>query len=413
MRLLAGLALAALAPAAAAAGAQQPPPRLPVPLSRAQAVDAALARGARLGVARADTAAAFAGLLTARALPNPVLASSYSKATPQYHVALELPFDLPGLRQARIGSAEAARRAAQLRFAYERAAVALDADTTYTRALAALARARLSRRNAADADSLLRIAVARRDAGDASDLDVELATVNAGQQANAAAGDSLAAIATLLDLQAIIGLAGDGGVAVVPSDSLVPPAPDTLAQLATTAGATLPVAAAEASLASAQLAARLQRRALFGTPALSAGFETGDPSGAESGILPTVGISLPLPLLDRNRGAILQAEADRERARAELALARLEGQARIARTTRERATALARVERDQRLVASANRVAAMSLTAYREGESSLPNVIEAQRNARDVLVQYVDDVATAWIATATLRVYSLTTGSSR
>jgi outer membrane protein TolC len=54
----------------------------------------------------------------------------------------------------------------------------------------------------------------------------------------------------------------------------------------------------------------------------------------------------------------------------------------------------------------------MSLTAYREGESSLPNVLEAQRNARDVLGQYIDDVAQAWIASASLRVFTLTVQSS-
>ena len=54
------------------------------------------------------------------------------------------------------------------------------------------------------------------------------------------------------------------------------------------------------------------------------------------------------------------------------------------------------------------RVAAMSLAAYREGASSLPNVLEAQRNAREILAQYVDDLASAWIATAALRVVTLT-----
>jgi outer membrane protein TolC len=49
----------------------------------------------------------------------------------------------------------------------------------------------------------------------------------------------------------------------------------------------------------------------------------------------------------------------------------------------------------------------MSLTAYREGAASLPNVLEAQRNARDVLAQYIQDLANAWIATAELRVLAL------
>jgi cobalt-zinc-cadmium efflux system outer membrane protein len=377
------------------------------PLTRAQAIQQALTRGARLGVTRADTAVAFGQLLTARTLPNPTLSASYSKAIPRYHVTADLPLDFTWLRGTRVGSAQAARQAAQYRFQFERAAVALDADTLYTQALAAFERARLSARNAQDADSLRRMAIARRDAGDASDLDVELATVNAGQQANAAAADSLTLVSALLDLQAAIGLADDQ-VTIAPVDSLTAPPMDS-APVPT--GASLSVAAAEAALISAQLAARVQRRSVLGVPSLTFGFESGDPTGAEPGILPTVGIALPLPLLNQNRGPVVQAEAERERARAELELARLESSVQVARTRRERAVALARIERDRRLVASANRVAAMSLRAYHEGASSLPSVLEAQRNAREILAQYVDDLSRAWIATATLRVLTLTPAS--
>jgi hypothetical protein len=49
----------------------------------------------------------------------------------------------------------------------------------------------------------------------------------------------------------------------------------------------------------------------------------------------------------------------------------------------------------------------MALVAYRDGASSLPNVLEAQRNAREVLGQYVDDLAAAWIATSELRLFTL------
>jgi cobalt-zinc-cadmium efflux system outer membrane protein len=269
------------------------------------------------------------------------------------------------------------------------------------------------------------MAVARRDAGDASDLDVALATVSAGQQENVAAADSLTYVSVLLDLQTVIGLVADR-VVVVPTDSLTTPPTDFLipasdslappdarvARADSGAGPDgappLSLAAAQASYESALLAARLQRRSVFGSPSLMFGFETHDPTGGETGILPTFGLSMPIPILDRNRGPIAQADAQRERARAELTLARLEGQARIARARRELAIALAKVERDRLLVASAGRVATMSLTAYREGASSLPNVLEAQRNARDVLAQYVDDLAAAWVATAALRVFTLT-----
>ncbi|MFN2604176.1 MAG: TolC family protein [Gemmatimonadaceae bacterium] len=382
------------------AGAQQV-------VSRSDAIAAALSRGARLALARADTAAARAQLATAGAFTNPSLAATYTKSVPQYHVTLDLPIDFPGVRGTRVASAKASLLAAQYRFRFERAAIILDADTTYTRAQAALAHARLSRRNAADADSLLRMAVARRDAGDASELDVQLALVNAGQQENIAVGDSVTAILSLDDLRTVMGIAANAGALVI-ADSLAAPLPDSA--LAFT-GNTLPVAAASAALTAAELDVRLQRRSVLGSPSVVAGFDTHDPSGAEPGILPTFGLSIPLPLLNRNRGPIAVAEAERTRARAELDLARLESAAQIARALRERNAALSRVARDERLVSSANRVAAMSLTAYRAGASSLPNVFEAQRNARDVLSQYIDDTAAALIANSTLRLMTLNTGS--
>jgi cobalt-zinc-cadmium efflux system outer membrane protein len=348
-------------------------------------------------------------LIAARALPNPTLAASYTKDQPPYHASLEFPIDFPWLRGPRVGSATAARTAAQYHFAFQRAAVALDADTTYTRALAAREHARLSRRNAQDADSLRRMAAVRRDAGDASDLDVELATVNAGQQANVAAADSLSYVSALLDLQSIMGLVTTQPE-IQPSDSLgTPPADDGAAVVPI--ASTLEVVAAQQMLTSTRLGATLQRRSVWSSLNLIGGFDWGDPTNP--GLLPVIGVSLPVPLFSRARGPILQAEAELQRARAELALAQAEGTARIARSRRERDIAMAKIGRDRVLLSSATRVVAMSLTAYREGQSSLPNVLEAQRNARDILAQYVDDLAAAWIATAALRVYTLTPASAR
>lgn len=138
---------------------------------------------------------------------------------------------------------------------------------------------------------------------------------------------------------------------------------------------------------------------------VSFGFETGDPD--QRGLLPTFGVGIGLPLFDRNRGAIAQANAERSRALAEATLARVDARNQIARATRQREIALAQVARDRSLVASANRVTAMALTAYREGASTLANILEAQRSAREVLARYVDDLANAWIATAELRVLAL------
>src|SRR6266704_2358939 len=191
-------------------------------VTRADAVAAALARGARAALGRADTTAALGGVRAARAFPNPTFSGSYTKDTPNYHALGDLPLDLPWLRSPRIGAAEATRDAARYRFAFERAAIRFDVDTTYSRSLAAALHARLSRRTAADADSLLKVAELRRDVGDVSELDVRLAAVNAGQLENVAADDSLAALAALLLLQLQMGLRADTP-SIRLADSLVAP----------------------------------------------------------------------------------------------------------------------------------------------------------------------------------------------
>jgi cobalt-zinc-cadmium efflux system outer membrane protein len=401
-------------------------------VTRAEAQRIALAGGARLALARADSAAARARLLTARALPNPSLAASYSKSTPQKHVSLEIPFDTPWSRGPRVRAAAALSRAARLRMLSERAAALVEVDTTYTQALADDARFRLSRQSARDADSLRLMTQSRRDAGDASDLDVDLATVTAGQQWNVASTDSLTYMSTILTLQTLMGLSADS-TPIVLADSLRLDVADTVlvAGVATVTGVGAPpldrnaaltttgittsaatpnVVAAEASLRAAELAVARERRSVFSLPALSVGVEFGDPS--EPGLLPTVGVVLPLPLLSRNQGPIAEASAERARALAELSVARLEARQRLVEALREREALRVRVARDTDLVARAQRVASRSLTAYREGASALPAVLESRRSAREVLAQYIDDLAALLKVNAELRALTQTVPSA-
>jgi cobalt-zinc-cadmium efflux system outer membrane protein len=419
-----------------------------IPVTRAEAERRALAAGPRVALARADTAAARAALLTARALPNPSLSGQYTGAPPQRHLTVDIPFDAPWVRGPRVGAAAAARRAAQLRFLSERAAALLEVDTTYTRALAAQARFRLSRQTARDADSLRKMTESRRAAGDASDLDVDLATVTAGQQANVAASDSLTYMSTALTVQTLMGLPADS-VAIVLVDSLRlgRPATDTLLRQADSAqaaagaglaiaptpggaapnnpaaagattgpsvqgpsGVTPSVAAAEANLRATELAIGRERRSVFGVTAFQLGVEWHDPTTdpVDNEKLLVFGLSLPLPLFNQNQGAIAQATAERDRARAELAAARLTARQRLVEALHELPSLRARVARDQELVVRAERVAAKSLTAYREGASALPAVLEARRTAREVLGQYIDDLSALITLQAELRVLTQT-----
>jgi cobalt-zinc-cadmium efflux system outer membrane protein len=374
------------------------------PVSRVDAVAAALARGARGAFARADTQAAAGLLHGARLYPNPSLSATYTKDTPHYHLIADVPLDLPWLRSARVGAAAAGRDAARFRFDFEWAAIRYDVDTAYTHALAALAHAGLSRRTAQAADSLLAMARLRRSVGDVSELDVRLAEVNAGQMANAAADDSLASVATVLAVQLAMGLTADS-LTIALADSLMPPA-DTAIPAAP--GEPLRVAAAQAQLRSEERSVSLAHRNAFPAPSFQVGVEFGDPG--QTGSLPTFGLALPIPLFHRNGGEVAQAQAARARAQAELDLARREQSAELQSAQRVFAVARTRLARDRTLLAGADQVAAMSLQAYREGAVPLANVLEAQRLAREALGRYVDDVAAAHDAADLLRL--LTTVSA-
>lgn len=404
-------------------------------VTRADAERAALAAGARVALARADSAVARAQLITARAMPNPTFGITRSGAVPKRHVNVDIPFDPPWAKGPRVASANAAVRAARLRLLSERAAALLGVDTTYTRALAAEARLRLARQTARDADSLRKMTVARRDAGDASDLDVDLATVTAGQQANVAAVDVLTYMSAVLTVQTLMGIPADS-IVIVLADSLrlapsateemlrsidstadvifPPPAVVTspvmvssqtsTSLLPPTTGATPSVAAAEASLQAAELAVRAERRNRIPFPTLIFGVEWDDPAeDPPNRKMPLIGFSFPVPIFNRNQGPIAMAEAERARALATLTATRLEARQRLMEGLRVRESLRTRVARDQALVVRAERVAARSLTAYREGASALPAVLEARRTAREVLGQYIDDLAALLVIQAELR----------
>ena len=220
-----------------------------------------------------------------------------------------------------------------------------------------------------------------------------------------AATASLAALDGLLTVQLAIGLPAETATITL-ADSLVPPsdsAPDP-------AGELLRVAAAVATLRSEDRNLALAHRSVLPAPSLQVGVERGDPAEPAQGVLPTVGLALALPLFNRNGGEIGQARAARDRAQANLDVTRRESAADVARARRSFAAALARLERDRRLLASADRVAAMSLQAYAEGAIPLANVLEAQRNAREALGRYIDDIAAANDAAGVVRLVTASSG---
>jgi cobalt-zinc-cadmium efflux system outer membrane protein len=366
-----------------------------------QAIAAALA-SPRLTLARADSAAARAQVRVARAFPNPALLYDYTTDPPHNHLIPEQPLEYPWVRAARIRAASTGASAADYLLAAERAAIRHDVEVSYTQAAAAHEIAGLSRRNVAGTDELVRVATARRRAGDAAELDVLLAGVTAQQARNTYLTDSLTEITSLLDLQALMGLPAERlEIALADSLDMLPaPAPGPAVGLGEAGFPAVPsrLAAARAEVASQQATLTEARRNRLPAPAIRAGAEWGAPD--EKGLLPVVGISLPIPLWNRSGGDVAVARAAVTRAQASLALAELQTRNAIARFDRERALARDKVARDRVMVRDAERVAEMSLTAYHEGAYTLASVLEAQRSARDALRQFLQDLAEARTAEA-------------
>ena len=384
---------------------------LPVPrlqaqqvLTRAEAIQAALGSSVLVSAIGADTMAAAARLRTALEYPNPTFTASYSRAVPQNHFSVEFPLDLPNVRGARVAAAKAARTSARFSFLAARASIELAVDTMYTVAQGAELRAVLSRATAADAARTLADTRARRDAGDAADIDVNLADVSAGQAANVASADSVEAIDTRLELQTMMGLRGDT-IVVALRDSLG--ATGGVVGVSPAAFASMPlVAAASASLSSAQQTLAFQRTNIYGVPAIQFGVEARDPTGSEKGLLPTVGIVLPIPLFNRNGGAVAAARADVTRAQAELSIARLEASAQLSRAYRTWSVAQGRIARDRSILNAATSNVALVERAYAEGQMAMGDILEARRALHDAQAQYVTDLVAANVGAALVRVFT-------
>jgi cobalt-zinc-cadmium efflux system outer membrane protein len=360
-----------------------------------EAVASALATGPRVALARADSAAARAAVVSARAFPNPALALDYTKDPPHKHLIVEQALELPWVRSARITAARTSAEAATYTLEAERAAVRYLVQAAYARAAAAQEVRRLSERNARDAEELLRITRERERAGDASALDVALAAVTAGQLESSALSDSADAVLAVLDLQTLIGRSPER-IEVTLADSLaVPPAAPPPVIPARPAR----VAAAALAVQSRRAQEMFVRGIRVPVPSVRAGFDQGEPGGDNS-LLPVFGLSLTVPIFDRGRGSVAEAHAQAVRAEAELAQAERTSAAARAAAERQRAVAIERVARDRMIIREAQRVTSMSLTAYREGATPLVNVLEAQRNARDALRQYVTDLAASRTAEA-------------
>lgn len=417
MRMLSASALAlcvAWAPMAlaqtSAAGRNHPPP-----LTLDAAVAQALAASPRTRAAAARLDAADGAAQQAGAIPNPVLGvemenirgtgpyRGFDSAETTYSLSQTL--ELGGKRSARQEAADAGRAATRQDLTLARLDLTRDVRQAFADAVAAAALRDLAIDGVRLAQETERSIRARVEAGREAAIQqtrAEIARRQAdialaqAEREERAASRALAALMgqSTLDIPLDRGWFDrlDGADRAAPAD----------------ADSTPELRRRQADLRRGRAELDLEKAKIVPDLTLSAGFRRFRENGDNAF---TVGVSLPIPLFDQNRGNIARARAELVAAEADLAAERLDLERRLSLAGAQLASARETVVslRDQ-VLPTAEQALADAGEAYRQGKFSYLDVLDAQRTLFDARRDLIAALRTYHAAAADLDRLTATPG---
>jgi cobalt-zinc-cadmium efflux system outer membrane protein len=372
----------------------------PTGLTLAAAQARVLQRNAALQALGHDVSAQDGLVRQAGVIPNPELSSlveDRQRATRSTTIQLTQAIELGGKRSTRIAAAEAERELAGAILNARRADLRAQTSIAFHHLLAAQARLALAETTLALARQALDGAAGRVAAGKNSPVDesrARIAMAGAGidlMQARADAGNARETLAALWgasgqDLEPI-----EGQLERLPE---APPLPVLLERLAQSPG----VNRANSELQRRLALGRVERARRMPDLAVTVGSKKDEQLGHRQAVF---GLSLPLPLFDRNQGRIDESAQRTQQARAELAAATasLASELRIAhsRLLLARGQALA-LQSDHLPAARSTYEAARK--GYEYGKFSILDVFDAQRVLLQAQSQHLRVLADAHGAAA-------------
>ncbi|NVB80844.1 MAG: TolC family protein [Kofleriaceae bacterium] len=347
----------------------------PADVSIDQAIELYRQHSPRLAATQANIGVAQADLVDARIYPNPTLGLSAARTVSgtdtightQPTLSLDVPILIGGQRGRRADAAKAHVDVARASAARDQGDAELEIRARFATLLAAQDRTSVLAGALADAKALRDIVAGRSSAGAGSAYAVEridLAIAALASRVDEATTDESTRAA---DLALVVGLPGWRPHALGDLAAMSPP------QAIDPAHPALVADRADATSARADIA----RAKADGIPTPSIGlqtFATTDPAGWAV----TAGVSVPLPLFDRNQGAVARARAEAHRATLELAATQSELTTALDRASAEakaRRDALARFRADalQRL----SKVRFMAEASYKSGQGGIVELLDA------------------------------------
>jgi len=363
------------------------------PVTLAAAIERALHANPTLRAGLNEAAAQEGTLDQAGALPNPelsLLREGQDRATRTSTVTLGIPIELGGKRAARIDAATQERQLALIEADALRVQLRADTVAAFYDLHAAAERLRMAGEMAALAASATHAAARRVKAGKVSPVDetrARVAEANARIDALHAARDLETA---RVRLAVLWGGDGAGLEIAAPATTALPETPSLERLLARLDDAPA-IRLARARVAQRSALARVEQARRTPDVNLIVGARREGPEQRNQAVL---GLSVPLPLFDRNHGAVLTALRRVDRARDEqeaeslrLRTALTEAHARLS-TARAEAQLI-----DAEILPGARSAARAAQRGFEAGKFGFLDVLDAQRTLFQSQTQYLNAVA--------------------
>ncbi|WP_420473661.1 TolC family protein [Noviherbaspirillum sp. ST9] len=370
------------------------------PLSLSAALRMALDANAELSSARHELQAVEASVLQAGVLPNPALEMSVEdrrRETRETTFLLNQPIELGGKRSARLTAAERGKDAAAAEFQAKRAEVRATVIAAFFDVLAAQERMRLAEESAQLAQRGTDAATRRVTAGKASPVEETRARVAESSvrlELSQAKGELAAArkrLASTWGNPVPQFERADGRLDALPE---LPDLKDLTGRMALAPA----MLRARSELDRRQAMAQLESSRRIPDLTVSLGVKRSEELGRNQAI---VGVSIPLPLFDTNRGNILEALRRTDKARDELSATeiRLDGEIGQAyerlNIARQEAEAL-----QKEILPGAQSAYEAATKGFEYGKFGFLDVLDAQRTLLQAQSQYLRTLSEAHRAAA-------------
>lgn len=370
-------------------------------LTLARALELSAAASPRTARIRAQIGEAQSDVVAAKVAPNPSLDYTGSRlrsgtntgASVVDTVGAEWPLLIFGQRGARIRAAKAGLAAAETRVEADLSARAHDVRSAFDDLLSQQERTRLLEEARSDLERVSKIVSGRKNAGEASDYE-SLRVETEFRAMDAELGDARGDLADARGrLAVLLGRPGTTPHAVgnLVLEGTTPLDADALWAIASQRLPALLAAREDEKAAGEALDAA--RRDAYPVPVLSGGVALTQDAQSRSA---TFGVSIPLPILDRNQGAVAKAQARSDEAALERKAIEAEARADIERAVAvatKRRAALAELDTD--VSSRLPEMRSMAEAAYREGRGDILELLDAFRSLTATRLARLDAFAGA------------------